>query len=238
MADFRVLIVDDEWNMRNLLRIYLTQEGFEVREASTGAEALALTAAESFDLVLLDVMMPDMDGWQVCRKIREAGDTAVIMLTARSETKDKVTGLTIGADDYVTKPFEPEELIARIYSLLRRSSAKHAALLQEQVLEFDRLKIFPDKREVLINGVPVDFTQKEFDLLAALAGNRHRVFTREELVTLAWGYDYDGDPRVVDTHVKNIREKTKQARLGYNPLQTVWGVGYKFNEAGDADGKQ
>jgi two-component system, OmpR family, response regulator ResD len=228
----QVLVVDDEWNMRNLLRIYLTREGFEVKEAVSGYEALEMAANHHFDLVLLDIMLPDMDGWQVCKKIREKNQVALLMLTARSETKDKVYGLGIGADDYLTKPFEPDELLARIYSLIRRSAITQSIRPQELVLEFPHLRIFPEGREVFIRDASVEFTQKEFDLLLALAKSEQRAFNREELVNLVWGNEYEGEIRVVDTHIKNIRDKSQKAGLGYNPIQTVWGVGYKFNGAG------
>ncbi|MBQ4900991.1 response regulator transcription factor [Paenibacillus sp. Marseille-P2973] len=224
----KVLIVDDEWNMRNLLRIYLLKEGFEAKEASNGHEALAWIDREEFDIVLLDVMMPDMDGWQVCQGIRARSQVPVLMLTARSETKDKVRGLGLGADDYLTKPFEPEELIARIYSLIRRSVVNKQAVQPEFKLRFTDLLILPEGRQVYVKDRPVDFTPKEFDLLVALAESGKRAFPREELVERVWGNDYFGDPRVVDTHVKNIREKTSKAGLEYNPIQTIWGIGYKF----------
>jgi len=232
MSKLQILVVDDEWNMRNLLRIYLIKEGFEVKEASSGMEALTMIDKHEFDLVLLDVMMPDMDGWQVLKAIRAKDNVAVLMLTARSETKDKVYGLGIGADDYLTKPFEPEELIARVFSLIRRSVITHSSVAQEQTLDFPDFRIMPDAREIYIHDQSVDFTPKEFDLIVALAGNQHRVYSREDLVNLIWGYDYDGDYRSVDTHVKNIREKLQRAGLAYNPIQTVWGVGYKFNADG------
>ncbi|WP_178021552.1 response regulator transcription factor [uncultured Paenibacillus sp.] len=238
MPKLQVLVVDDEWNMRNLLRIYLTREGFEVKEAVNGYEALEMAANHRFDLVLLDIMLPDMDGWQVCKKIREKHHVAIFMLTARSETKDKVYGLGIGADDYLTKPFEPEELLARVYSLIRRSAITQSIRPQDPVLEFPQLRILPEGREVFIRDTPVEFTQKEFDLLVALAKSGQRAFNREELVNLVWGNDYEGEVRVVDTHIKNIRDKTQKAGLGYNPIQTVWGVGYKFNGAGTAHEKE
>ncbi|AIQ47096.1 transcriptional regulator [Paenibacillus sp. FSL R7-0273] len=224
----QVLIVDDEWNMRNLLRIYLRREGFATEEAATGHEALLKIAQQPFGLVLLDVMMPDMDGWQVCKAVRAHSDVPIIMLTARSETRDKVLGLGIGADDYLSKPFEPEELLARIQSLLRRSSLTRQALPQKEILAFSGLRIYPDSREVEIMGEKIVFTLKEFDLLATLARGGQRVYTREELVEQLWGNEYGGETRVVDTHVKNIREKLQKAGLRYNPVQTVWGLGYKF----------
>lgn len=238
MPKLQILVVDDEWNMRNLLRIYLTREGFEVKEATNGNEALEMAANHHFDIILLDLMLPDMDGWQVCKKIREKDDVAILMLTARSETKDKVYGLGIGADDYLTKPFEPEELLARVYSLIRRSAITQSIRQQEPALDFPNLRILPEGREVFIHDHSVEFTQKEFDLFISLAKSEQRAFSREELVNLIWGNEYEGEVRVVDTHIKNIREKTQKAGLGYNPIQTVWGVGYKFNGAGTSNEKE
>lgn len=238
MPKLQVLIVDDEWNMRNLLRIYLTREGFEVKEATNGYEALKMAAHHTFDIVLLDIMLPDMDGWQVCKQIRERDQVAILMLTARSETKDKVFGLGIGADDYLTKPFEPEELLARVYSLIRRSTLKQTTRPQDSTLEFPHLRILPEGREVRILDNIVDFTQTEFDLFIILAKNDQRAYTREELVSLIWGDEYEGEIRVVDTHIKNIRDKVQKAGLHYNPIQTVWGVGYKFNGAGHSHEKE
>ncbi|OKP94925.1 response regulator transcription factor [Paenibacillus sp. P46E] len=231
----QILIIDDEWNMRNLLRIYLQKEGFATREAATGHEALRMVEQHTFDLLLLDVMMPDMDGWQVCRAVREHTKLPILMLTARSETKDKVHGLGIGADDYLTKPFEPEELLARIHSLLRRSSLTRAVESQEEQLNYPGLRISPEAREVWIEGQSVDFTMKEFDLLTMLARSGQRVFTRDELVERLWGNDYGGEIRVIDTHIKNIREKLHKAGLPYNPVQTVWGLGYKFQIPGTVE---
>ncbi|MFD1776203.1 response regulator transcription factor [Paenibacillus rhizophilus] len=233
MAQLRALVVDDEWNMRNLLRIYLAKEGFRVSEASTGREALSIMDKEPFDIVLLDVMMPDMDGWQVCQAVREKNSVPILMLTARSETKDKIRGLEIGADDYLTKPFEPEELVARMHSLIRRASLAQSAVPRERVLEFPGLVIRPDAREVSVMDNGVELTPKEFDLLAVLSGNLQRAFSRDELVERLWGMDFEGESRVVDTHIKNIREKLQKAGLGYNPVQTVWGVGYKFQVPGE-----
>ncbi|GAA0135191.1 response regulator transcription factor [Paenibacillus sp. YSY-4.3] len=232
MAKLHVLVVDDEWNMRNLLRIYLQREGFEVKEASSGYETLSMIRQQTFDLMILDVMMPGMDGWQVCKAVRESDTMPILMLTARSETKDKVHGLGIGADDYLTKPFEPEELVARVFSLLRRSMLHQAQKQLEPSLEFHSLSIYAEAREVRIHDVNIDFTPKEFDLLLYLAQNNQRTFEREGLVERLWGYEYTGDTRVVDTHIKNIREKLQRAGLGYDPIQTVWGVGYKFAAQG------
>lgn len=234
MNKLKVLIVDDEWNMRNLLRIYLTKQGFEVKEASNGKEALGLTDKEPFDMILLDVMMPDMDGWQVCKKIREHHMTPILMLTARTDTKDKVQGLGIGADDYVTKPFDPDELIARVFALLRRCAHTRAQPVAETKIEMPDMVIYPEGRQVRIRNRAVELTPKEFDLFLMLAQHRQRAFTREAMVEALWGHDYTGESRVVDTHVKNIREKMQRAGLPYNPIQTVWGVGYKFSVPGEA----
>lgn len=235
MSKLQVLIVDDEWNMRNLLRIYLMKEGFQIQEAATGHEALSMIKKHSFDIILLDVMMPDMDGWQVCKIVRETETIPILMLTARTETKDKIHGLGIGADDYLTKPFDSEELLARMYSLIPRSTITQVSTPQQWVMAFPQLNIFPDAREVRIQEVPVEFTQKEFDLLVALAQSSQRAFSREELVERLWGHDYEGEIRVVDTHIKNIREKLQKAGMSYNPIHTVWGVGYKFQASGETE---
>ena len=230
-----VLIVDDEWNMRNLLRVYLTKEGFQTTQAATGAEAIALLARHSFAIILLDVMMPDMDGWQICRTIRQTNTAVpILMLTARSETRDKVQGLGIGADDYMTKPFDYEELLARIQSLIRRAWAPITASLPAgKPLVFHPLAIFPEAREARVQDVVVEFTQKEFELLLLLARNGNRTFSRDELLERVWPRDYEGGDRVVDTHVKNIREKLKRAGMLDDPVKTVWGIGYKFQSNGD-----
>ncbi|WP_438449218.1 response regulator transcription factor [Gorillibacterium sp. sgz5001074] len=234
MNRIKVLVVDDEWNMRNLLRIYLTRKGMEVKEATNGQEALEQLRNAAYDLILLDVMMPDMDGWEVCRKIREKDMTPILMLTARTEVKDKVQGLGLGADDYLTKPFDPDELIARVYALLRRSAYQQQHMVTEERLEAPGMIIYPEGRQVHVDQQPVELTQKEFDLFLLLARSPHRAFSREILVEALWGHDYLGDSRVVDTHIKNIREKIQRAGLSYNPIQTVWGVGYKFQSQGEA----
>jgi two-component system response regulator ResD len=229
MQKLHLLVVDDEWNMRNLLRIYLTKSGFQVTEANNGTEALKLIEQTSFDLILLDVMMPDMDGWEVCKKIRLASQTPILMLTARTETKDKVHGLNLGADDYLVKPFEPDELIARVFALLRRSSLSEPIQGESKSISYPDLNIDPEARQVRIMDQPIELTPKEFDLLYFLAVNPNKAFTREILLEQVWGGDYFGDIRTVDTHVKNIREKARKAGLSYIPIQTVWGVGYKFD---------
>ncbi|GIO30118.1 MULTISPECIES: response regulator transcription factor [Paenibacillus] len=228
MSQDQVLIVDDEWNMRNLLRIYLMQAGFGVREAASGREALDLLRANAFDAVILDIMMPDMDGWQVCGELRAFSAAPVLMLSARSDTKDIVKGLKIGADDYLPKPFQPEELTERIRALIRRSRQSRIQAGHVRKLELPGMTIYPEGREVLVHDTPVDLTQKEFDILLLLAENEHRVYSRDMLIESLWGNDYAGDYRVVDTHVKNIREKVQRAGLSYTPIQTVWGIGYRW----------
>ncbi|MDK8642992.1 MULTISPECIES: response regulator transcription factor [Bacillati] len=227
MNKLQVLVIDDEWNVRNLLRIYLAKNGFEVMEAKNGYEGVRLAEQQSFDLIILDVMMPDMDGWEVCKKIRETKDTPILMLTARTDTKDKVKGLTMGADDYLVKPFDSDELIARVFALLRRSSISQTTTVSRVITNLD-LTIDPEGRQVLVREQPIDLTPKEFELLFVLAENPRRAFERENLLEKVWGGDYFGDFRTVDTHVKNIREKVRKAELSFNPIQTVWGVGYKF----------
>lgn len=227
MNKLQVLVVDDEWNMRNLLRIYLAKNGFHVIEAKNGHEALSVMDGEDVDLIILDVMMPDMDGWDVCRKIRQTKDTPILMLTARNETKDKVKGLQIGADDYLVKPFEPDELIARVFALLRRSTLAEAKPVSTKITHQD-LTIDVEGRVVWVQEKIVDFTPKEFDLLQVLAEHPGRAYSRETLLENVWGHDFFGDERTVDTHVKNIREKVRKAGLSFNPIQTIWGVGYKF----------
>jgi len=231
MQKIHLLVVDDEWNMRNLLRIYLTKNGFQVTEASNGREALKLIEQIPFDLILLDIMMPDMDGWEVCKRVRETKQTPILMLTARTETKDKVHGLTMGADDYLVKPFEPEELIARVFAVLRRSSLIEPAAVITKTVSHHDLNIDPEARQVLVKDRSIEFTPKEFDLLYFLADNPNRAFTREVLLEQVWGTDYFGDIRTVDTHIKNVREKVRKAELSYSPIQTVWGVGYKFHRS-------
>jgi two-component system, OmpR family, response regulator ResD len=233
MQKIHVLVVDDEWNMRNLLRIYLSKSGFQVTEASGGSEALSLIKQASFDLILLDVMMPDMDGWDVCKKIRKVKQTPILMLTARTETQDKVHGFNVGADDYVVKPFEPEELIARVFALIRRSGMAEAQASPAETISYRGILIDSKSRQVFVNEQPVEYTPKEFELLRFMAEHPNRAFSREVLLEQVWGEAYLGDIRTVDTHVKNIREKLRQAGLNDTPVQTVWGIGYKFHATQD-----
>ncbi|CAK8583382.1 response regulator transcription factor (plasmid) [Priestia megaterium] len=224
----KILIVDDEWNMRNLLKIYLKDE-FHVIEADDGGTALSLIYAEHFDLIILDIMLPNIDGWKICKEIRKEKNTPILMLTARNELKDKVYGLGIGADDYLGKPFEPDELVARVKSLLRRSFMNENHL--ENVLVFGEqlLIIKTDSRIVFVKGEKLDLTPKEYDVFYLLAKQPHRLFTRDVLLDVVWGLKDIKDVRTVDTHIKNIRIKVKQKIPTYNPIKTVWGLGYRFD---------
>ena len=221
-----VLVVEDDRNIGELLQLYLEKEGYAVTIATDGGMGLQKFRAIKPDVVLLDVMMPVMDGWAVCRAIRAESQTPIIMLTAKSETEDKVTGLRTGADDYVTKPFEMRELLARIEAVLRRSD-RGAEQVKAKRLIFDRLIIDMDAFELTVNGKKVDTPPKEMELLYYLASSPNRVYTRNQLLDEVWGFDYFGDSRTVDVHVKRLREKLEGVSESWN-LKTVWGVGYKF----------
>ncbi|MGB9825531.1 MAG: response regulator transcription factor [Desulfofundulus sp.] len=222
----KILVVEDEARMRDLLRLYLEREGFSVVEAVDGRQALEKIGREEFALVILDVMLPELDGWTVCRETRRTKDVPIIMLTARGEEIDRLTGFELGADDYVVKPFSPRELVMRIKALLRRVSPQSAE--SKEILTFPGLTINHPARRVEVAGQQVALTPKEYDLLYFLASQAGRVFTREQLLERVWGYDFYGDLRTVDTHIKNLREKLKKAGHGAEYLVTVWGVGYKF----------
>ena len=221
-----VLVVEDDKNIADLLQLYLEKEGYAVTVAADGGLGLEKFRAIQPDLVLLDVMMPVMDGWQVCRAIRAESQTPVIMLTAKSETDDKVTGLKTGADDYVTKPFEMRELLARIEAVLRRTDRSEQATPLRR-LTFDKLIIDMDAFELVVDGKKVDAPPKEMELLFYLASSPNRVYTRNQLLDEVWGFDYFGDSRTVDVHVKRLREKLEGVSENWC-LKTVWGVGYKF----------
>ena len=221
-----VLIVEDDPNIRELLQLYLEKDGYAVTLASDGGQGLEKYRAIKPDLVLLDVMMPVMDGWAVCKAIRQDGNTPVIMLTAKGETDDKVTGLKAGADDYVTKPFEMKELLARIEAVLRRSD-RSAEEANTRRLVFDKLTIDMDAFELTVDGKKVDTPPKEMELLFFLASSPNRVYTRNQLLDEVWGFDYFGDSRTVDVHVKRLREKLEGVSDKWS-VKTVWGVGYKF----------
>ena len=221
-----VLVVEDDRNIAELLQLYLEKEGYTVTLAFDGGQGLAKYRAIQPDLVLLDVMMPVMDGWGVCRTIRSESQTPIIMLTAKSETEDKVTGLRSGADDYITKPFEMKEVLARIEAVLRRSSASRVETKSRR-LEFDKLVIDMDAFSLTVDGKKVDTPPKEMELLFYLASSPNRVYTRNQLLDEVWGFDYFGDSRTVDVHVKRLREKLEGISDSWS-LKTVWGVGYKF----------
>lgn len=225
MANNKVLIVDDDEHIVELIKIYMDKEGFETVTANNGKKAVELFKSEAPAIVILDVMMPEMDGWQVCREIRRVSNIPIIMLTAKGETFDKVLGLELGADDYMVKPFEPKELIARVKAVLRRSDTKESSAEKEIV--FPNLTINLSNYELKINGNIVEVPPKELELLYFLASNPNRVFTREQLLEEVWGFDYFGDSRTVDVHIKRLREKLEGVEANWQ-LKTVWGVGYKF----------
>lgn len=220
----RALIVEDDSNIAELLRLYLGKDGFEVMIAPDGGKAESMFDLFTPDVVLLDIMLPVKDGWQVCRDIRAKSAVPIIMLTAKGETTDKITGLDMGADDYVTKPFDVNELIARVHTVMRRSDNDGPA---EKKLTFDKLIINLDSYELVVNGVKVDTPPKEMELLYHLAASPNRVFTRNQLLDEVWGFDYFGDSRTVDVHIKRLREKLEGVSDKWC-LKTVWGVGYKF----------
>lgn len=223
----KILIVDDEENICELVRLYIEKEGFESIIAHDGQEAVAKFNTEKPDLILLDIMLPIKDGWQVCREIRAQSNVPIIMLTAKGETFDKVLGLELGADDYVVKPFEPKELIARIRAVLRRSAGSDEEKSDDDELAFDGLKINQSTYEVYIDDKKIEMPPKEFELLYFLAKNTNKVFTRDQLLDEIWGYEFFGDSRTVDVHIKRIREKLEGGDRNW-ALKTVWGVGYKF----------
>jgi len=221
----KVLIVEDDNNIAELLHLYLEKEGFDTRVARDGGAGVQLFGEYAPDLVLLDIMLPVMDGWAVLNSIRQAGDTPVIMLTAKGEVEDRVSGLEKGADDYIVKPFEMKEVLARIHAVLRRSCPEEA--VGEKKLSFDNLTINLDAYELTVKGQRVDTPPKEMELLFHLASAPNRVFTRNQLLDEVWGFDYFGDSRTVDVHIKRLREKLEGVSDRWN-LKTVWGVGYKF----------
>jgi DNA-binding response OmpR family regulator len=223
----KILVADDDRNICELLRLYLEKEQYSVITANNGNEAVARFNAESPDLILLDVMMPGLDGWQVCREIRKTSNVPIIMITAKGETFDKVLGLELGADDYVVKPFDMKEIVARIKAVLRRTNG--AAQPENQVKEvvYDKLTVNMTRYELRVDGKVVDTPPKELELLFHLASNPNRVYTRDQLLDEVWGFEYYGDSRTVDVHVKRLREKLEGVSDRW-ALKTVWGVGYKF----------
>ena len=220
----RALVVEDDSNIAELLRLYLSKDGFEVMIAADGGKAESSFDLFQPDVVLLDIMLPVKNGWEVCNYIRGKSTTPIIMLTAKGETKDKVTGLEMGADDYITKPFEVKELIARVHAVMRRSEGDTVG---EKKLDFDKLTINLDSYELIVDGEKIDTPPKEMELLYHLASSPNRVFTRNQLLDEVWGFDYFGDSRTVDVHIKRLREKLEGVSDKLS-LKTVWGVGYKF----------
>ena len=225
MASGKILVVDDDQNICELLRLYIEKEGFEVVIANDGRKALEMFEQENPDLIMLDIMLPELDGWQVCREIRKKSQCPIIMLTAKGEVFDKVLGLELGADDYVVKPFEAKEVIARIKAVLRRFGKNDENQVKE--VKYDKLSINLTNYELTVNGKVVDTPPKEMELIYHLASNPNRVFTRDQLLDEVWGFDYYGDSRTVDVHVKRLREKLEGVSDQW-ALKTVWGVGYKF----------
>ncbi len=220
-----IMVVDDDKNIAELIRLYLEKEGYQVSCYHRGDEALEAFKRNPPTLLLLDIMLPGLDGWQVCRAVRQISAIPIIMLSAKDETFDKVLGLELGADDYITKPFDPKELIARIKAVLRRGTS---ADREEKSLSYPGLSISMEKYEVIYQGKSIDMPPKELELLFFLASHQNHVFTREQLLEKVWGFDYFGDSRTVDVHVKRIREKLPESdKLGWQ-IKTVWSVGYKF----------
>ena len=225
MTTEKILIVDDDINICELLRIYLEKEGFSVCICNDGQTAVMMNEKESPDLILLDIMLPRLDGWQVCREIRKKSNVPIIMLTAKSETFDKILGLELGADDYISKPFDTKELIARVKAVLRRTMVDEKNDIKE--VQFDKLLINLTNYELIVDNKTIDTPPKELELIYHLASNPNRVYTRDQLLDEVWGFDYYGDSRTVDVHVKRLREKLENISEKWS-LKTVWGVGYKF----------
>ena len=226
MTDTKILVVDDDSNISELLKIYFENEGYDVKLAADGVEGLNYFKMYEPDLVLLDIMLPKKDGWQVCREIREISSKPVIMITAKGEVFDKVLGLELGADDFLVKPFDMKELSARVKAVLRRCQ-NHSNQNDDEVIKFENIEISLQKYELKLRGKPVDIPPKELELLYFLSSNYNRVFTRDQLLDKVWGFDYLGDSRTVDVHVKRLRENLEGVSDKWM-LKTVWGVGYKF----------
>lgn len=227
MNSHKILIVDDDKNICELLRLYLEKEGYQTRMAYDGEAAFKLFEEWSPDLVLLDIMMPKQDGWETCRAMRAVSNVPIIMLTAKGDTFDKVLGLELGADDYIVKPFETKEVVARIKAVLRRSGGEKEAAGSAKLIQYDGLSVDLDKYELQVGGKTVEAPPKEMELLYFLASHPGRVFTRDQLLDEVWGFEYYGDSRTIDVHIKRLREKLDGASENWS-LKTVWGVGYKF----------
>ena len=230
MLDTKMLVVDDDTNICDLLKRYFENEGYSVKTANNGADGVDFFKAYDPDIVLLDIMLPRKDGWQVCREIRETSSKPIIMITAKDEVFDKVLGLELGADDFIVKPFDMKELSARIKAVLRRYNS-HTKTNDDEVVKFENIEISLQKYELKLNSKAIDIPPKELELLYFLASNCNRVFTRDQLLDKVWGFDYLGDSRTVDVHVKRLREKLEGVSDKWT-LKTVWGVGYKFKIEG------
>ena len=225
MPNKKVLIVDDDSNICELLRLYLEKDGFDTVIANDGESAIVKFNLDEPDIILLDVMMPKLDGWQVCRTIRKTSQVPIIMLTAKGETIDKILGLDLGADDYVTKPFDSKEVVARVKAVLRRAGGNEENA--EKIVKYDKLIINLTNYEMIVDGKPVDTPPKELELIYHLASNPNRVYSRDQLLDEVWGFEYYGDSRTVDVHVKRLREKLEGVSDQWS-IKTVWSVGYKF----------
>lgn len=219
-----VLVADDEANIRDLVRLYLEKEGYRVVTVANGAQALEHARREPPDLLILDLMMPELDGWEVCRRVRAEGDLPILMLTARDEDIDKIVGLEMGADDYLTKPFNPRELVARVRAILRRTATETNS--NDRPRQVGGLVIDPGAREVTVGGERLVLRAKEFDLLLALVDHANQVLSRDQLLDLVWGYEYHGQTRTVDVHVAHLRDRLADSGV---EIETVWGRGYKLN---------
>jgi two-component system response regulator ResD len=227
VAVAKVLIVDDEPNIREVVGLYLRRDGHNVVSAADGEEALEVFRENEPDLVVLDLMLPKISGLELCRRMRADRRVPLIMLTARGEEEERIVGLSLGADDYVVKPFSPRELVARVAAVLRRVE-ESSGDVDQKVLSFDGLRIDPNTREILVRGKPATLTAREFDLLHHLASSPGRVYTRDQLMELVWGYTFSADTSTVTVHVRRLREKVEPDPARPRYLQTVWGVGYKF----------
>ncbi|MGE4284265.1 MAG: response regulator transcription factor [Clostridia bacterium] len=230
LAREKILIADDEERIRDMIKEYISLEGYDITEASDGIEALNFFKQDEYALIILDVMMPKMDGWSVCREIRKNSHVPIIMLTARAEEYDKLFGFELGVDDYVVKPFSPRELLARMKAVIRRSSQLLEGIKTQEKIQFEGLVIEFNSRNVHVDGKIVSLTPKEYELINFFVHNPDRVFSRDQLLNSVWGYDFIGDDRTVDTHIKMLRESLGSYRKF---IVTVWGTGYKF-EAGGA----
>ena len=226
-SDTTILIVDDEERIRRLLKLYLTKEGYASEEAADGVSAIRKIEEKDYDMVLLDIMLPEIDGLEVIKEIRKIKDTPIIMITARGDEGQRVEGFQAGADDYIVKPFSPREVMLRVAAILKRTKIEEPETI---IISYPELDIFPESRLVLAGGEPLTLTPKEFDLILYLAENPEKVFTREMLLKEVWRYDYFGDLRTVDTHIKRLREKLQKKSLYVSKMiVTVWGTGYKFS---------